>query len=1027
MVAALYQGSYALPGVWLGSFALNLGIAWNSGGVTRQSVLVALIIGLGACLQAWLANYLVQWRLKNAWQRLDQDSDIIGFLILAGPMACLVSSSWATLTLLLFEIINWSECGFTWWNWWAGDSLGVLLFAPILLNFLFLQEPSWQIRLRLVVMPTLILMLIVIVSYVYASEKDAKLLKYRIDAYGQSLSYLIKQKLQTYQETLGALSSLMSIKPDLNQVDFAAFSEPFFVQHNDIHALSWNPVVTQAQRISFEQHYGKQNQIAHFSISERNQQQELVPAQLRDWYVAVGYIAPLAKNAKALGYDIASNPDRLGAIKSALQTRQLTATPPIRLVQDSDNRAGLLLLQPVYAKKRQHDDMPAGFAVGVFKIEQMFIQQTGKYLPNHMGFSLEDLDATSGSRLIYQTQTPLITGQHALTWTCALNFAGRNWQISLYPTTEFLADERSLFAWSVLATGLIVASMLQAMLLGMTGRTYAIQHQVNQKTQEIMRQSAVLQENQNHLQQEKEKYELLMHASGDGIHILDQEGRVVEANQKFCDLLGYRHDEVIGMHVSQWEAFFDPEAAASKIKENFERANLFETRHRRKSGEILDVEVSAKAVNIAGQCLLWNASRDIGERKRLQQALTQAKESAEHAAALKSRFLANMSHEIRTPMNGIIGLTQLSLEQPMNAELKGFLEKILLSAQTLLGILNDILDLSKIEAGHMLIEQLPFDLTDMLSNVQNLLGARAREKGLLFEFNIDPKIPNRLLGDALRLQQILINLAGNAVKFTLQGYVRIGVQVLQQNTERVYLRFSVSDSGIGIPSEKLEKLFIPFNQLDDSISRRFGGTGLGLTISNDLLKLMQSQLEVESQIGKGSLFSFSLWLALAPRALAAAHPQSNVNFSKANSLSTILQDSNRPLAGLKMLVAEDNAINQLVISKFLGLMAIEFAVVNNGQEAITALETQAFDVVLMDVGMPVMDGREATRLIRQNSKYANLPIIALSAGITEDERRQCLACGMNDFIGKPIDPKLFVVTISRYVTKRPTTNNLSNM
>ncbi len=1013
VVAVLKIGTRALSGVWLGSFAINLGISWQLGSLSPQDYSIAASIALGACMQAWLAGYLVHWRIKDAWQRLDQDSDIIGFLLFAGPVACLFASSWAALTLLVNGVISANELSFTWWNWWAGDTLGVLLFAPILLNLIFRREQPWRSRLSSVVTPTLVLTAIIVVVYIFVSDKDSKLIKYRFENYGQSLSYLIDQKLQAYHETVGSLASLMTISPQLTQADFATFTRPIFSEHNDINALSWNPVVTPKQRAAFEARFGRENAVADFRIVERDTSQRLVTAKPRDWYVAVGYIAPLASNYKALGYDIASNPDRLSTISEAMRTRQMTATPPVRLIQDSGEHAGLLLLQPVYGRQAAANDMPLGFAVGVFKIEEMLIQQTDKYLPAHLGFSLEDLAAEASNRLIYRNREPLAVGQQFISWKRTLNFAGRAWQISLYPTTEFLTNERSLFAWSVLATGLIVASMLQAMLLGISGRALAIQRRVDQQTQEIVHQAAVLQDNQQHLQREKEKYQILMHASGDGIHILDLEGHVVEANQKFCDLLGYQHHEIIGMHLSKWEAFFDPEQMAAKFKQNFDAENVFETRHRCKDGKVIDVEVSAKAIEIDNQWLLWNSSRDIGERKRLQQALTLAKETAEHAAELKSRFLANMSHEIRTPMSGIIGLTQLSLEQNMHPELRDYLEKILLSAQTLLGILNDILDLSKIEAGRMIVERAPFDLRVVLTAVHNLFGARASENGLQFEIVIADDVPHRLVGDALRLQQILINLISNAIKFTPQGFVRVSATALSYKAGQAKIGFKVTDSGIGIESQMLEKLFKPFSQLDDSISRRFGGTGLGLNISRDLLKLMGGNIDVVSQPGLGSCFSFFLWFDIDSS--VADNIISKAETKQVGQLNTVFKDNNRPLAGMRILVAEDNAINQLVIGKFLTMMGIEFALAANGEKALDALETGAFDAVLMDVGMPVMDGREATRRIRAIEKWRDLPIIALSAGITEQERNQCLSCGMNDFIGKPIDPVVFVETLRKYL------------
>lgn len=421
---------------------------------------------------------------------------------------------------------------------------------------------------------------------------------------------------------------------------------------------------------------------------------------------------------------------------------------------------------------------------------------------------------------------------------------------------------------------------------------------------------------------------------------------------------------------------------------------------------------------------IW-ALLDIEDKKRYEAELIKARASSEAIAKAKSAFLANMSHEIRTPMNGVIGLTQLALNQNTSPQVHDYLEKIARSSQSLLNILNDILDLSKLEAGHINIEQRTFNLDTLLENLSAQFGAQAQAKQLNFQLRISDNSPREVIGDTLRLQQVLANLLSNAIKFTQRGSITLDISCPSLSNSNPLFLFSVRDSGLGIAREDQAKLFKAFSQIDDTISRRFGGTGLGLAISQSLLNLMGTQLQVISSPGQGSTFSFELALPVA--SAAAAHAKPLGSSARPGTLSDKLAALGRNLLGARILVAEDNHINQQVVREFLQLSGILVTLADNGEEAIKRLAQQAFDAVLMDVHMPVLDGMAATRQIRAQPEYAQLPIIALTAGVTEDERENYLACGMNDFIAKPIVPETLFATLTRWIKcparsdHRPTT------
>jgi len=521
----------------------------------------------------------------------------------------------------------------------------------------------------------------------------------------------------------------------------------------------------------------------------------------------------------------------------------------------------------------------------------------------------------------------------------------------------------------------------------------------------------------------------LIEASLDPLFTISPEGKITDMNNASVNITGIPREKLIGTDF--FDYFTEPDKAREGYKQVFAKGFVADYPLTIRDHKLTDVLFNGSVYkDVQGNVLgIVVVARDITQQKIYEKELTEAKVVAELATGIaeeakskaesatkvaedatriaedavkaKQQFLSNMSHEIRTPMNAIIGFTKVVLKTELSEKQKEYLNAIKLSGDALIVLINDILDLAKVDAGKMTFEQAPFKMASSISAMLHLFETKIQERNLELVKEYDSKIPEVLIGDPVRLHQIILNLVSNAVKFTTTGKIIVAVNLVSEDSEKVVIEFAVTDTGIGIPENKIKKIFENFQQASSGTSRLYGGTGLGLAIVKQLVESQGGTIHVKSEIGEGSTFSFTL------------------SFQKAKGEEELvpeLLELDKKIKNIKILVVEDIALNQLLMKTLLDDFGFERDIAANGKIAIEKLKTKTYDVILMDLQMPEMNGFEATEYIR-NTMHSKIPIIALTADVTTADLAKCKAVGMNDYIAKPVDERVLYSKIVGLIKK----------
>ena len=877
----------------------------------------------------------------------------------------------------------------------------------------------------------------------YARAND----RFRLQA--DDISGSIKERLSKYESVLHGGVGVFAADPQVGRSGWKTYVDMLRLERNfpGIQGIGFSKVI-EPQDLDAHVRAVRQEGFPDYTVW---------PSGNRSLYTSIVFMEPFdARNRLALGFDMFSEAERNAAMKNASESGDAALSGVVQLVSDQghDPRSAVIMYLPVYRQNvaltsvAERKAALLGYVFSPLWTRELIDGVVGNEKQG-IDFEIFDGDQVDEQHLVYDADGVIGTfsgnGGFDPVFRAEqdLSVMGRTWHIAFFSTPEYNEYEHGVLSVFIVLVGVLVSFSFFMAVSSVTTKRRQVENAnvtlafskaqservakyATEKLRDISQQKA------EEIQALNKQLQYVLQATGEGFWDYDLKTRIVQHNEQWCRLMKLGADS---MHhpISEFVNLVHPEDREEVLWRGqycLDGQGPYESEHRvRQSdgnyiwvhdrGMVVERDHDGAPLRMVGSIVDITERKQIDieaheRRKELLVTLTElsaAKEAAEAGARAKSDFLATMSHEIRTPMNAIIGMTSLMRRSPHDSVQSHRLEIVEQAATYLLGILNNILDMSKIDAGKLGIEAIAFTMREMVEGAVSVVRHNADRKGLTIKSEIAPDVPKQLQGDSLRLTQCLVNYLSNAVKFTEHGGATLCVSLVKDLGRKVTLRFEVRDTGVGISQEAKDKLFKDFEQADGSISRKFGGTGLGLAITRRLVTLMGGEVGVDILPEQGSCFWFTAQLqkmAEQPRAQVA---ESEIN---GDQLENLLMQNH---AGARILLVEDNPTNQAVILGMLEEVGMRATVAENGQEALDMLGREPFDLVLMDMQMPVMDGLQATRALRQQPQWQDLPVVAMTANAFADDKQNCFDVGMNDFVSKPVLPETLYGTLLKWLTK----------
>lgn len=869
----LFSSRLVYLGIGLGSFVVNLSVT-SSGWVdiSLTNILPAASIAIGAILQAVFGHNLFI-KFVGKLKILSITNNLLGLAFITAPLGCCIAATTGTLTLFIKGFVPLDGVLFTWMTWWAGDTIGVLLFTPLVLA-LFSPDSSLSFLRKLqITIPTLVIFLGVWTFFLISLENNHKEQQAKFNDISDGFSRIVERRVRISENELNAYKAFYRSSQSVSREEFEQFSSIMLGNDNVFQAVSWTEIIPHKNRALIEKSFRDEGYV-EFEFTEISEDGGLVRSKNYDEYFPVLFLYPYEENRKALGLNLGANKERKATLMLAKSIRKPVATPPIKLVQEDENVMGIILYTPIFNSNEEGGDF-MGYIAGVIRIKGILGDVIDSAHKNNISMSVMDVTDKENHVVIFQSDEN--TSNKFAGKQYQLKLGTRDYILKLSANSHFMGFKKDWTSWMVLTAGFFLTATMFIFLLNIVNTIYVVDRRVEIKTKE----------------------------------------------------------------------------------------------------------------------------------------LNEALIKADQANKAKSIFLANINHELRTPLNAIIGFIRLAKKEYNDKKRNSFLMDAALASDTLLGLINQSLEYAKIESGKLELDLNETSIIEKLIKIKTIFGQQINEKGLDFNIKIDGKIPEKVIADSIRFEQILLNLMSNAIKFTESGYISITISFEIKDAQSK-IRIVVEDTGIGISSNN-QAVFEAFKQEDSSTSRRYGGTGLGLSISRELAQLMGGGVVLDSSYSSGCRFIVTLNLELC-EGTAYFDAKDFYQGSKDVSFNDKIDYSSDCLNNIRLLLVEDVLMNQVVAQELLEGFGAEIIIADNGQIALEILERdQNFDLVLMDLQMPVMDGYTATKAIVANPHINHIPVMAMTANAMDADIEKCLEVGMVGHISKPIEESVLIKKILKYV------------
>jgi PAS domain S-box-containing protein len=995
-------GRTALGGVALGAFLVNLGLSSARAQFDWSAVVMPVVVGLGAALQAQAGCWLVRRQVTQPLT-LEQPRDIWRFGLLAGPVACLTSASIAVPALFASGAMPATAVPFAWWAWWIGDSLGVLIAAPVVLSLLGQPRAAWSARRTTVALPLLVIALLLMATTAAINRWDAQRLQLAFERDAQRAADAVEawlaSPLQALQAVHGTLHAAGRVDgPGLHRAADWWLRQPLFLQ-----AVGWAEHVERDRLAAFEA-AARADGPPDYRVFDREP-----PNAAQREVVAVRHVEPQPRNVAALGINVLSVPEAAAAVQRARRTGEASASAGFRLTQETGNQTGVVIYQPMFAPAAPAADSAdsearrlASFRGVTFvslRMDDALAALMSKSA-SHLQWCLVDIDGAAAPRHLAGPAGCVGAPALPLQQQRALDFAGRKWVLYLGADPARLQEAEHVNGWLFSVMGLLAAALLGALLLIVSGRSRRIELAVDERTTSLRHEIAERRRTDRALAASEQQLRAILDSAQVGIVKTDLSGHILKANPAYCRLLGLDENSLSGLRISEL-THPDDRAEDSQLLAAMKRGESEvyrrEKRYLNRAGGTVHVRLTVALLrDAAGQPeSTVGVVEDIGEHVALAEA-QRAREEAESSNRAKSEFVSRMSHELRTPLNAMLGFAQLlGLDRkPLLAEhQRVWAGQIQQAGWHLLHMINDTLDLSRIESGALELDPRALQVMPLVQAALALVEAAAHKRQLHVEHDIDVRA-QAVMGDETRIKQILTNLLSNAVKYNVDGG-RIGIRARPGEAQSIEI--VVSDSGLGMTRGQMDGLFQPYNRLGREHSS-VEGTGIGLVISRKLAELMGGSLRAQSVAGEGSTFILTL-------------PRGSSGSTDTSAPSELPAES--PAYRQRLLhYIEDNETNvEVMRGMLLRRPQVLLSVSGSGLDGLAAMRQQRPSLILLDMHLPDIDGLELLRHLKDDDDLGDIPVVVVSADATAPRVEAALTAGAAHYVTKPLNLQGFLAIL----------------